>query len=226
MKYLVIALALFLTSCSHFDIQKRHYRSGFYVNKSGAVENVNPIVTSVEPCALMPSVEVLPACEVIEEPLKESVSLMSVNEAQAVPALSLQKELLVVQKQNPAIQKVVTYPQPEDGMDSGTMILLGWICAGLAIVSLFVLWPLVFFIVPAVILLILGYSKKNGGGTTKSKSSDTMEDVVYLKNGSIIRGTIIEQVPNVSLKIQTRDGSVFFYKMEEVEKITKEKAVN
>ena len=49
-----------------------------------------------------------------------------------------------------------------------------------------------------------------------------MEDVVYLQNGSIIHGLIIEQVPNVSIKIQTRDGNVFVYKMEEIEKITKE----
>ncbi|WP_300704249.1 hypothetical protein [Bacteroides sp.] len=47
-------------------------------------------------------------------------------------------------------------------------------------------------------------------------------EVVYLKNGSIIRGIIIEQVPNASLKIQTSDGSVFSYTLEEVEKITKE----
>jgi len=47
------------------------------------------------------------------------------------------------------------------------------------------------------------------------------QDVVYLKDGSIIRGTIIEQVPNVSLKIKTKDGSVFVYQMDEVDKITK-----
>jgi len=48
------------------------------------------------------------------------------------------------------------------------------------------------------------------------------EDVVYLKNGSIIHGIIIEQVPNQSVKIQTRDGNVFFYKIDEIEKMTKE----
>lgn len=48
------------------------------------------------------------------------------------------------------------------------------------------------------------------------------DDVVYLKNGSIIRGIIIEQIPNVSLKIQTKDNSVFVYNMEDVEKMTKE----
>ncbi len=49
-----------------------------------------------------------------------------------------------------------------------------------------------------------------------------LQEVVYLKNGSIIRGVIIEQVPNESLKIQTSDGSIFAYSMDEVERITKE----
>jgi len=53
-------------------------------------------------------------------------------------------------------------------------------------------------------------------------SQQSLEDVVYLKDGSIIRGIIIEQIPNVSLKIQTRDGSVFVFPMEKVEKISKE----
>ena len=37
------------------------------------------------------------------------------------------------------------------------------------------------------------------------------QDVVYLRNGSIIRGVIIEQIPNESLKIQTPGGSVFVF---------------
>lgn len=48
------------------------------------------------------------------------------------------------------------------------------------------------------------------------------EDVVYLKNGSAIRGVIIEQVPNQSLKIQTDDGSVYVYNFSDIEKMTKE----
>jgi hypothetical protein len=47
-------------------------------------------------------------------------------------------------------------------------------------------------------------------------------EVLYLKNGSIIRGMIIEQIPNVQVKIQTSDGSVFVYTMDQVLKITKE----
>ena len=53
-------------------------------------------------------------------------------------------------------------------------------------------------------------------------AQQNFDDVVYLKNGSIIRGIIIEQIPNVSLKIQTKDNSVFVYNMEDVEKMTKE----
>lgn len=49
-----------------------------------------------------------------------------------------------------------------------------------------------------------------------------MQEVVYLHNGSIIKGVIIEQVPNVSIKIKTADGSIFAYPMSEVEKISKE----
>jgi len=44
-------------------------------------------------------------------------------------------------------------------------------------------------------------------------------DVVYLKNGSIIRGIIIEQIPNQSIKIQTADGSIFVYRIDEIEKL-------
>lgn len=52
-----------------------------------------------------------------------------------------------------------------------------------------------------------------------------LQDVVYLKNGSIIRGIIIEQIPGQSLKIRIADGSVFVYQMSDVERITKEKPV-
>jgi hypothetical protein len=54
-----------------------------------------------------------------------------------------------------------------------------------------------------------------------ASAQDNYEDVVYLKNGSIIHGMIIEQVPNVSIKIKSGQN-VFVYKIEEIEKITKE----
>ena len=47
-------------------------------------------------------------------------------------------------------------------------------------------------------------------------------DVVYLKNGSIIKGIIIEQIPNQTIKIQTADGSIFVYDMIDIVRIVKE----
>lgn len=51
----------------------------------------------------------------------------------------------------------------------------------------------------------------------------TNKDVVYLKNGSIIKGIIIEQNINVNLKLKTSDGSLFVFDMKDIEKITKER---
>lgn len=62
--------------------------------------------------------------------------------------------------------------------------------------------------------------------TTILYSQSNYQDVVYLKNGSIIRGIIIEQVPNKSIKIETTDRNVFFYEMDEIEKLTKEPNLN
>lgn len=49
-------------------------------------------------------------------------------------------------------------------------------------------------------------------------------DIVELKNGSVIRGTIVEQVVGESIKIKTYDGSLFVYRMDEVARISKETA--
>lgn len=58
--------------------------------------------------------------------------------------------------------------------------------------------------------------------TTITFGQSNYQDVVYLKNGNIIRGVIIEQIPNKSLKIETPDKSVFVYQIDEIEKFTKE----
>ena len=50
-------------------------------------------------------------------------------------------------------------------------------------------------------------------------------NVIHLKNGSMIKGVIIEQIPNESLKLRTYDGSIFVFKADEIEKITLEEKV-
>jgi hypothetical protein len=55
-----------------------------------------------------------------------------------------------------------------------------------------------------------------------SIQSQTSRDVLYLKNGSIIYGSIIELIPDQQVKIKTSDGSIFVYQYADVLKITKE----
>jgi len=59
-----------------------------------------------------------------------------------------------------------------------------------------------------------------------SINAETMVDVVHLENGSIIKGDIIENIPNERIKIETSDGSLFVYEMSKVEKISKERIQN
>ncbi len=57
-----------------------------------------------------------------------------------------------------------------------------------------------------------------------SALAQNYEDVVYLKNGSIIRGTIVEKDPNANVKIETKDGSLFVYPYSEVERTAQEES--
>jgi hypothetical protein len=47
-------------------------------------------------------------------------------------------------------------------------------------------------------------------------------DVIYLKNGDIRKGTIIENVMNDYIKVETSDGSIFTIKYADIQKMTKE----
>lgn len=57
---------------------------------------------------------------------------------------------------------------------------------------------------------------------TKLNAQGEMVDVVYLNNGSVFRGIVIELVPDSIVKIQTLDGKLLVFHMSEVKKITKE----
>lgn len=58
---------------------------------------------------------------------------------------------------------------------------------------------------------------------TATVNAQQLQDVVYLTNGSVIRGTLIEQVPKV--KIRTYDGSLWVFDQKEIDKITSEPVV-
>ncbi|RMG23549.1 MAG: hypothetical protein D6730_14295 [Bacteroidetes bacterium] len=52
--------------------------------------------------------------------------------------------------------------------------------------------------------------------------SHLLEDVVYLHNGSIIRGQLLENVPGSHVRIGILGGSELVYQYEEIERITQE----
>lgn len=49
--------------------------------------------------------------------------------------------------------------------------------------------------------------------------AQTPGNIIYLKNGSIIKGNVVESVPNQHIKIRTSDGSIFVYQMSDVDRI-------
>ena len=56
---------------------------------------------------------------------------------------------------------------------------------------------------------------------SSSAFSETI-DVVRLKNGDVIKGVIIETIPNKAIKIETTGGRIIVYTFDEIEKMTKE----
>ena len=53
-------------------------------------------------------------------------------------------------------------------------------------------------------------------------SISAQSDVLYLKNGSKIKGSVLEMDPTNGVKIQTSDGSLFVYSMSDVDRVSKE----
>ena len=56
---------------------------------------------------------------------------------------------------------------------------------------------------------------------TNVPAETQMVDVIHLKNGSVIKGEVVQMTPNKTIKIETADGSIFVYELNEVEKMTK-----
>lgn len=59
-----------------------------------------------------------------------------------------------------------------------------------------------------------------------SLAQQELVEVVYLNNGSRLKGVILEMIPNQSIKLKLFDESILVLKMEDIEKITKEPLSN
>jgi hypothetical protein len=58
--------------------------------------------------------------------------------------------------------------------------------------------------------------------TQNLQSQDQYEDVVYLRNGSVFRGMIVEQVPGKTITIQSANQFTYTFTYEQIERIRKE----
>ena len=74
-------------------------------------------------------------------------------------------------------------------------------------------------------LLLLVAFVAVGIGAAVAQDYKSYDDVIYATDGTVVRGTIIEQVPGVKYKIATGEGNVFVFDALMVEKITKEPPV-
>jgi hypothetical protein len=68
------------------------------------------------------------------------------------------------------------------------------------------------------ILVLLGFLALN-----LAKAQTSWEDIIYLKNGSVIRGTITNQEPNKSITVTTNDGQTFTFDLDKIDKMSKER---
>lgn len=57
-----------------------------------------------------------------------------------------------------------------------------------------------------------------------AQSTETMY-VIYLNDGSIIRGKIIEIIPNETIKIESAGGNVFVFKVSQIKSVKKEQII-
>ena len=69
-----------------------------------------------------------------------------------------------------------------------------------------------------IILLAIALCFSSTFGQTQTQ----MRDMVYLKNGRIIKGEIVELTPDKTVRIRTEEGSVFVFSIADVDKISKD----
>ena len=72
--------------------------------------------------------------------------------------------------------------------------------------------------------LIVGMMTLTGAPDCNAQTE--YEDVVYLKNGEIRRGIIVEEIPFKQIKIKIIDGNVFVFDYDEIKRKTKEKRLH
>ena len=238
-KLFILFNLLILASCS---ISDRHYNSGYSIDWNGNknTHNTNNL-NRQNTCSL--SKKNFKSAIVISDPDNNDSSLKPFlpvvrSEKKSVESKKVLKEIENISQRksnrsvknkhsfkiNSSILEKISFPKKSNDPDPALKIA-GWILLSLGfIIFLFasILLGALFLILGLLFVLVGSNKSKTPRIRNESNKKNEFVEVVYLKNGGIVRGVIIEQIPNVQLKIQTIDQNVFVFKMDEIEKITKE----
>ena len=190
-------------------------------NKFVSSDNLSVVKDDNTTASVDNSVIVLPRKTVSLGKKENSVIHKTNSVAETKPVISNKKELKGKLKELRSNSHKKSGGEGDNGIVA--LRILGWIiwaCGILIILFASILGGLIICAL-GILFMVLG-KKHKGSSSSNNDNKSEMQDVVYLKNGSVIKGMIIEQTPNVSIKIQTKDGSVFVYKMDEISKMTKE----
>jgi len=228
---------LFLSSCT---TEKRVYRLGYHTewNKSKwkdgkeMVNERNQIVTfqqmkneinEVSDLFVVPNDDLtasLNSCIVISQRKTNEINEKDSLDINKIEPASIDVNTTEIKNESREL-KINNDIRSNDDGGSLALRILGWFIWTIGILTIIFVSILGGLIIAALGCLFILLGKKKKGGVNNDNKSE-MQDVVYLKNGSIIKGMIIEQIPGVSIKIQTKDGSVFVYNIDEISKMTKE----
>ncbi len=233
LSFIGLALMLVLSSCT---MEKRIYMSGYHIewnkskqhidkselaisdntaeqNQITTVEADNNITASVDNSIIIPS--------------HKTVSLSKKENIIAPKTKPILETKTVIANKKEFKNKLREFKKNNSSYDDGSGALrgIGWVFLILGfLILLFVSILIGALLMLLGLIFVIAGAKKGDTSPKSSAKPDTSQyvDVVYLKNGGVIRGMIIEQTPNVQIKIQTKDGSIFVYKMDEIEKMAKE----
>ncbi|HTL81048.1 MAG TPA: YqaE/Pmp3 family membrane protein [Bacteroidia bacterium] len=119
--FVILSLGIFLASCSglrQMDLDKRHYRNGFYVHRSGNVNNEVSSTNTINPAAdNISSAAVVPANTVTATPFAQQAGTpVSENKTASVQVLSSANDLH-------AENKTTTSNPVESSTQNSTMII-------------------------------------------------------------------------------------------------------
>jgi len=252
-KLIYLLVILFAVSCStNLRVEKRRYTKGYYVelkeknntkNNPSQSDNTNTdtyktvtelayyTIPTIKPIiesniSQTPDGLIASLSKVDYNKLKNHVHISPIdtNNIVAKKPISLPFKKSLLKK---VLRKNLLY---KENSNSSNKRGLGAIITG---ITLLTVGGLIFFLIfwqLGVLLLLAGLITLLVGTILYSRKDKNIvgqyQETIYLKNGSIIKGSIIEQVVDDYVKVQMKDGNIMVYKMTDVEKIVKEKVSN